>query len=41
MPGMPDHAHIKSHHQFVALIDMDLHAKNQLDNSNSIWGIKV
>ena len=32
---MPDHAHLKSQHQFVALTDMYLHAKNQLYNSNS------
>ena len=28
--GMPDHAHLKLHHQFVALIDIYLDAKNQL-----------
>ena len=27
MSGMPDHVHLKSHHQFVALIEMYLHAK--------------
>ena len=34
--GMPDHAHLKSHHQSVVLIDMYLHAKNQLYTSNSV-----
>ena len=38
--GMPDHAHLKSHYQFVALIDMYLHPKNQLYTSNSFWDIK-
>ena len=28
-----NHAHLKSHDQFVALIDMKLHAKNQLYTS--------
>ena len=28
--GMPDHTHLKSHHQFLALIDMYMLAKNQL-----------
>ena len=28
--GMPDHAHLKLHDQFVALTDMKLRAKNQL-----------
>ena len=27
--GTPDHAHLKSHHELVALIDLYLHAKNQ------------
>ena len=35
---MPDHAR---HYQFVALIDMKLHAKNQLYNSISFWDIRV
>ena len=39
--GMPDHAHLKLHHQFVALTDMYLHTKNQLYNSNSFWDTKV
>ena len=26
---MPDHAHLKLHDQFVALIDMKLHGQNQ------------
>ena len=30
-----NHTHLKSHHQFAALTDMFLQAKNQLDNSNS------
>ena len=38
--GMPDHVHLKSHYQFVALIDMYLHPKNQLYTSNSFWDIK-
>ena len=33
--GMPDHSHLKSHHPFVALINMYLHAKNQLYTANS------
>ena len=33
---MPDHAHLKSHPQFVALIGMYLHAQNQLYTSNSL-----
>ena len=36
-----DHAHLKLHDQFVALIDMKLHALNQLYNSISFWDIKV
>ena len=31
--GMPHHGHLKSQHQFVVLIDMYLHAKNQLYTS--------
>ena len=27
--GMPDHAYLKLHDQFVAFIDMKLHAQNQ------------
>ena len=30
---MPEHVHLKLHDQFVALIDMKLHAQNQLYNS--------
>ena len=30
---MPDYAHLKLHDQFVALIDMKLHAPNQLYTS--------
>ena len=26
--GMPDYTHLKSHHQFLRLIGMCLHAKN-------------
>ena len=33
--GMPDHAHLKLDDQFVALIDMKLHAQNQLYTSIS------
>ena len=29
--GMPEHAHLKLWDQFVALIDMKLHAQNQLN----------
>ena len=36
---MPDPTHVKLQHQFVALID--LHAKNQLYNSNNFRDIKV
>ena len=39
--GMPDHAHLKSHGQFLALIDMKLHAQNQLYTFISHWDIKV
>ena len=30
---MPDHAHLKLHDQFDPLIDMKLHAQNQLYTS--------
>ena len=36
-----DHAHLKLYDQFVALIDMKLHAQNQLYTSISFWDIKV
>ena len=39
--GMPNPNHVKLYHQFVALIYMYLHAKNQLYTSNSFWDIKV
>ena len=32
---MPDPTHVRLHHQFVALVDMYLHAKNQLYTSKS------
>ena len=32
---MSDPTHVKLHHQFVALVDMYLHAKNQLYTSKS------
>ena len=35
MQGIPDHAYLKSHYQYVDLTDMYLHAKNQLFNYNS------
>ena len=35
MPGIPDHAYLKSFHPFVTLIDMYLYAKNQLYTSNN------
>ena len=44
--GMHDSTHVKLHlvklhHQFVTLIiDVHLHAKNQLYTSNSFWDIK-
>ena len=38
---MPDHTYLKSHHQFVALIDVNLNVKNQLYSSNSFRDIKV
>ena len=38
---MPDHAHLKLHDQFVALIDMKLHAQNQLYISFSFSEFKV
>ena len=36
-----NHAHLKLHDQFVALIDMKLHVKNQLYASISFRDIKV
>ena len=33
--------HLKLHDQFEALIDMILHAKNQIYNSITFWDIKV
>ena len=33
--GMSDHAHLKLRNQFVALIDLKLHAQNQLYTSIS------
>ena len=36
-----NHAHLKLHDQFVALIDIKLHAQNQLYNSIRFWDIKV
>ena len=36
-----NHTHLKLHCQSVALIDMKLHAKNELYTSISFWGIKV
>ena len=38
---MPDSTHVKLHHQFVALIGMYLHVRNQLYTSNSFRDIKV
>ena len=39
--SMPDHAHLNLHDQSVTLIDMKLHAQNQLYTSISFWDIKV
>ena len=39
--GMPGCAHLKLHDQFVALIDVKLHAQNQLYTSINFWDIKV
>ena len=36
-----NHAHLQLHDQFVALIDMKLHAQNQLYISISFWDIKI
>ena len=36
-----NYTHLKLHDQFVALIDMKLHAQNQLYTSISFWDIKV
>ena len=36
---MPDHTHLKSHHQFVALTDKYLHAKNQRYTSPIVFEI--
>ena len=38
---MPDPTHVKLHHQYVALIDMYLHAKNQLYTPDSFSDIIV
>ena len=38
---MPDHAHLKLHDQFLALLDMKVHAQNQLYTFISHWDIKV
>ena len=38
---MADHDHLKFHDQFVGLIDMTLHAQNQLYTSFSSWDLKV
>ena len=38
---MPDHNHQSLHDQFVTLIDMTLHAQNQLYTSFSSWDLKV
>ena len=38
--GMPDHAHLNLHDQFVALIDMKFHAQNQFYTSFSFWDLK-
>ena len=37
---MANPTHVKFNHQFVALIDMHLYAKNQVYTSNSFSGIK-
>ena len=36
-----NHAHLKLHAQFVALIDMKFYAQNHLYTSISFWDIKV
>ena len=36
-----NHAHLKLHYQFVALMDMKLHAQNQLYTSLGFYDIKV
>ena len=36
-----NYAHLKLHDQFAALIDMKLHAQNQLYISISFWDVKV
>ena len=36
-----NHAHLKLHNQFLALIDMKMHAQNQLYTSISFLDIKV
>ena len=38
---MSDHSHLKLHDHFAALIDMKLHAQNQLYTSISFWEIQV
>ena len=39
--AMPDHTQLNLHDQFITLIDMKLHAKNQLCTSNNFWDINV
>ena len=41
MSGMPEHAHIKLHDQFVALIGMKLHAHNQIYTFTNFLDIKA
>ena len=38
---MPEHAHIKLHDQFVALIGMKLHAHNQIYTFTNFLDIKA
>ena len=37
----PDHIHLKSQHQFVALTDIYQHAQNQLYTFFTFWDLEV
>ena len=40
-PSKPDHIHLKSQYQFVALTDIYLHAQNQLNTFFAFWDLEV
>ena len=41
MPGNRDNTHLNLHDQLISLIDMKLHARNQLYNSFTSRDLKV